>query len=153
MRFIAGACSSRKSKKATAYTFRALRNRAMDAYDPKSWKLGQAEFPRRVLVRARLEQARKESDTELKRLARSPRATDSTQAYDLIKVFAIGAPPTTTAVSQCELLALDLRISKKKLLGIIMKSFWRELQSAPQNSRFLVAVLCALRKSAFSQCL
>ena len=41
----------------------------MDAYRPKAWKLGQAEFPRQVLMRVSSEQARKESDAELKRLA------------------------------------------------------------------------------------
>ena len=47
-----------------------------------------------------LEQARKESDVELKRLVRSPQATDSAQAFGLIKAIAIEAPPTTPATAR-----------------------------------------------------
>ena len=82
-----------------AFTSRASQNCAMDAYNPKAWKLGQAEFPRRVLMRVGLEQARKESDADLKRLERLPQATDSAQAFDLIKAVATGAPPTTQAMA------------------------------------------------------
>ena len=70
----------------------------MDACGPKAWKIGLAEFRRRVLMRVSLEQVRKKSDMELKRLARSPQASDSAQALDLVKAFAIEAPPTTPAM-------------------------------------------------------
>ena len=108
MRFIAGAFPARISKENRQRLHsEPYENCATDDYDPIVWKFGGAEFPRRVMMGASLEQARKESDAELKRLARSPQATDSAQAYDLIKATAIGAPPTRR-----ELLALDFRISE-----------------------------------------
>ena len=49
-------------------------------------------------MRVSLEQARKESDADLKHQVCPPQAAYSTQAFDLFKAFAIGAPPTTPAM-------------------------------------------------------
>ena len=49
-------------------------------------------------MRVSLEQVRKKFDMELKRVARTPQASDSVQAFDLVEAIAIEAPPTTPAV-------------------------------------------------------
>ena len=49
-------------------------------------------------MRVSLGQVRKKSGTGFKRLARSPQASDSAQAFDLVKAIAIEAPLTTPAM-------------------------------------------------------
>ena len=83
-----------------SFSIRSLQRSAMDAYIPKAWKLGQAAHQRRVLARASLEKARKARDVELERLARSPKTTDSAEAYDLVKAFALPASPNNIALAQ-----------------------------------------------------
>ena len=72
----------------------------MDAYDPEAGELGQSERPRRVLIRASLEQGREACDVELKRLERSPEAADSAEAHHLVKAIALPASPDTVASVQ-----------------------------------------------------
>ena len=51
-------------------------------------------------MRASLKQARKVSEIQLKRLVRSPKATHSAGAYDLVKAIALSALPDTMASVQ-----------------------------------------------------
>ena len=72
----------------------------MDAYDLRDWKPGQPEHPRRVLMRASLDQARRAGDVEVKQLAQSPQATDSSEACNLAKAIALPASPNPIAPAQ-----------------------------------------------------
>ena len=49
-------------------------------------------LPRRVIIRFSLDQACREAELELKRLARSPQEEDAAQAFDLLKAITFEAP-------------------------------------------------------------
>ena len=71
-----------------------------------------SERPRRILMRATLQQAREVCDSELRHLASLSQATDSAEAYALVKSIAPSAP-TTLAWGHLLLPAVSDRISQR----------------------------------------
>ena len=70
----------------------------MDVSTSKAWEPSLRAAPRRECMRKSLDEARYETDIGRKRLARSTRFEDSSEAFDIRQAMAYGAPPPTPAL-------------------------------------------------------
>ena len=69
----------------------------MDVWDTEAWKVSPQSASRRELLRNSLDPVRDQTDAEPKRLARSPKAGDSAQDFDIRQAMSSEGPPPRPA--------------------------------------------------------